>query len=136
MPIRPENKALYPADWPAIARACKERAGWRCEHCGVAHGAIGYRLADGAFVRLGGSWLEAERAAEDARAEGRRVIRIVLTCAHLVDMNPAACEPSNLAALCQRCHNHHDLAFRQANRIANARVGRAHGDLFEEPNDG
>ena len=27
----------YPADWDAIARRVKERAGWRCEHCGHPH---------------------------------------------------------------------------------------------------
>lgn len=30
------NRPLYPVNWPALARACKERAGWICEHCGVA----------------------------------------------------------------------------------------------------
>ena len=31
MPIRPENRALYPKDWPAISLEVRERAGWRCE---------------------------------------------------------------------------------------------------------
>ena len=30
-------KGDYPPDWPEIARAVKERAGWRCEHCGHPH---------------------------------------------------------------------------------------------------
>lgn len=34
MPIKPENRALYPKDWPQISREAKERAGWRCQHCG------------------------------------------------------------------------------------------------------
>jgi len=25
----------YPPSWEQLAQACKERAGWRCEHCGV-----------------------------------------------------------------------------------------------------
>lgn len=36
MPIKPENRALYPADWPTISLAVKERAGWRCMHPGWA----------------------------------------------------------------------------------------------------
>ena len=25
----------YPPSWERLAQACKERAGWQCEHCGV-----------------------------------------------------------------------------------------------------
>lgn len=32
------KRACYPHHWPALALACKERAGWRCEGCGLAHG--------------------------------------------------------------------------------------------------
>lgn len=34
MPIKPENRDRYPADWPAISLAAKERARWRCQHRG------------------------------------------------------------------------------------------------------
>ena len=34
MPIRPENKARYPKDWPSISVAAKDRAGWKCQHLG------------------------------------------------------------------------------------------------------
>lgn len=34
MPIKPENRDRYPADWPAISLAAKERAGWKCQHPG------------------------------------------------------------------------------------------------------
>ena len=30
------NRQLYPPNWKELAQACKERAGWQCEHCGVA----------------------------------------------------------------------------------------------------
>lgn len=36
MPIRPENRARYPKDWPALSLAAKERAGWKCQHQGCA----------------------------------------------------------------------------------------------------
>jgi hypothetical protein len=31
MPIRPENRDRYPANWPEISGAIENRAGWRCE---------------------------------------------------------------------------------------------------------
>jgi len=34
MPIDPKK---YPPDWPEIAEAKKEAAGWRCERCKVRH---------------------------------------------------------------------------------------------------
>jgi hypothetical protein len=32
------NRKQYPRNWRELARACKERARWLCERCGVAHG--------------------------------------------------------------------------------------------------
>lgn len=40
MPIRPENRARYPADWPDIRARIRERSGNRCEctgQCGRVH---------------------------------------------------------------------------------------------------
>lgn len=34
LPIRPENRARYPADWKAISLAARDRARWRCQHPG------------------------------------------------------------------------------------------------------
>jgi 5-methylcytosine-specific restriction endonuclease McrA len=31
------GKGEYPSDWEEIAGQVKERAGWRCEHCGHPH---------------------------------------------------------------------------------------------------
>lgn len=33
------NEHLYPPNWKALAQACKDRAGWVCEHCHIPHGA-------------------------------------------------------------------------------------------------
>lgn len=116
MPIKPENRALYPADWPAIRVRILERDGYRCKHCGVAHRAIGWRGPRGGFhvVATDGN---RQRLAEEQFGRGDlvRLILIVLTIAHLHDMDPRNCADDNLAALCQRCHNRHDLAYRQAN---------------------
>ncbi len=43
MPRR--STGSYPADWPAIAQAIKDTAGWRCVRCGHPHEpAAGYTL--------------------------------------------------------------------------------------------
>jgi hypothetical protein len=34
MPIKPENRARYPKDWPEISHAARARAKWRCQHPG------------------------------------------------------------------------------------------------------
>jgi len=34
------NRRKYPKDWKQLSTACKERAGWCCERCGVAHGTM------------------------------------------------------------------------------------------------
>ena len=87
MPIRPENRARYPADWKARSRFVRfVRARGRCEWCGAAHG-------------------------EPHPATGARV---VLTTAHVHDDRPEAASLLNLAALCQKCHNGHDAAARRA----------------------
>lgn len=56
MPIKPENKQRYPADWPAISRDARERAQWRCQHpgCAARQYAVGHwehRRALGAATR-------------------------------------------------------------------------------------
>ena len=103
MPIRPEDRRLYPPDWPEISRAIREeRAGWRCERCGAANG-LPHPVT--------GS-------------------RVVLTVAHL-DHDPTNNDPSNLRALCQRCHNAHDApmrAWRRRYRLDNGQlaIGEEH----------
>lgn len=41
--------------------------------------------------------------------------KVVLTVAHL-DHTPENCDDSNLRALCQRCHNRYDSAYRAETR--------------------
>lgn len=91
MPIRPENRDLYPRNWREISNAIKDRAGWRCE------GSPAYpdcRVHQGDRHPVTGSV-------------------VVLTVAHL-DHNPANCAPDNLRAWCQRCHNTYDMPNRRA----------------------
>lgn len=114
MPIRPENRDRYPANWKEIREQVRQRAGDRCEGhlglCGVQNGAWGWRELDGSFVFVSFDKDEA------VRKEGRRkLIKIVLTTAHL-DHIPENCDLSNLRFLCQQCHNRYDAPMRAAGR--------------------
>jgi hypothetical protein len=91
MPIRPENRKRYPADWPAISRAIKTRAGWRCE----------------------GSPAYPDCTATHGRPHPVTGSTVVLTTAHL-NHAPEDCRPENLRAWCQRCHNTYDAPHRRS----------------------
>ena len=135
MPIKAENKALYPLNWKTISLEVRQRANMRCEFCGVENYAVGYRDSSGAFHRLGGSgpcdaagegkrwpslepitFSEAREFAEAANtesngrdAEGNRWFVIVLTCAHL-NHDPTDNRLENLKSLCQMDHLAMDAA--------------------------
>ena len=119
-PIKPENRHLYPPrkEWLAIRAEVLARDGNACKECGVPNYAEGFR--DSA-----GNWHDAPGHAADAAAlDGERLVRIVLTIAHL-DHDPRNNgEPGNrpnLAALCQLHHFAHDLHH----HIKNGRRTRA-----------
>ncbi|MCP5197323.1 MAG: hypothetical protein H6974_11130 [Gammaproteobacteria bacterium] len=159
MPIRPEQKALYPKEWATIRDERLKHAQYRCEYCGVPDHAVGYRDQAGTFRPLmgsgpcdaagrGRSWpgygrlpyaeaLEFAKAQNDCQigkqlcdADGNHWIVIVLTIAHLHDPHPANVDPKNLAALCQRCHNKLDAPMRIKNARQRRRAAMASGDLF------
>ncbi len=113
MPISKELKPLYPKNWKAISKDIREnRAGNKCEWCGVENHAIGVRRPDGSFYSPEGMIQEA------MAVDGDKFIKIVLTTAHL-DHNPANNDYSNLASLCQKCHNNYDLPHRLESRRKN-----------------
>ncbi len=136
MPIRPENRARYPKDWPAISRRIRfERAGNKCEDCGVPNYELGGR-DDGKWhkARILGCDRKLPEPGTWAWCDGDkhlRIVRIILTVAHL-DHIPEHCEDDNLKALCQRCHNLYDAAMRRAGIRERARKASAAGDLFGE----
>ncbi len=86
MPISPENKARYPANWKEIRAHILTRAGHKCEWCA----AVNYEPHP-----ISGS-------------------KVVLTIAHL-DHAPEHNHESNLAALCQRCHLRYDAKHHAVN---------------------
>jgi hypothetical protein len=130
MPIRPENRSRYPADWPAIRARILERAGDRCEgspafpDCSAPNG--WYR------VRSSGLLVPPDDiVVEDLPLlSGDKATRIVLTIGHL-DHTPENCDPANLRAWCQRCHLTYDLRHHMQTAYATRRAGRAASDLFE-----
>jgi hypothetical protein len=125
MPIRPECRALYPPNWREISAHIRARAQNRCEWCNVPN----HKL----IARDGERWRVVEGLdAEVAFLDGERVVRIVLTVAHL-DHDPRNCADTNLAALCQRCHNRYDAVKRAAGRRErrDQRAGQKH--LFAAP---
>ena len=109
-PILPINRALYDPDWEAISDRIRfDRAGGRCESCGVEHGAVGARDANGQWRN------QAELEAMTPTAlgalypdlESRQLITIYLQTAHH-DRDPSNNGEFNLMALCQACHLAHD----------------------------
>ena len=137
MPIRPEMKERYPENWQEIRQKILRRAENKCEWCGVKNHWLGGRDPTGQFREA--KYLGCNRAlpspGEWAWCEGwpeqLRIIRIVLTIAHIHDHAPENCDDDNLAALCQRCHNIHDAPMRRAGRFERHRKEKALGDLFE-----
>ncbi|MFE2407040.1 hypothetical protein ACFXDE_01715 [Kitasatospora sp. NPDC059408] len=100
MPIRPENRDRYPADWDAISLDIRtNRAAGRCECLGE----CGRGTHIGRCPNLNGS---------QAYGTGSKV---VLTVAHL-NHTPEDCDPANLRAMCQACHNSYDAPHRRETR--------------------
>ena len=141
MPIKPENRGLYPANWKTEIRPrILARAGDKCERCKAPNGVVicrgegkdegTYMLPEGdVFDATTGEHLGLARGSEYAWA---RMVRVVLTIAHVHDPNPANCADDNLEALCQRCHNRLDVPMRQANAAQTRRLKLAIGELFQE----
>lgn len=103
MPIRAENRCLYPKDWRQISLSIRVRANNICEMEGC--GAV-----NGQPHPLTGS-------------------KVVLTVAHL-DHDPRNCDPLNLKAWCQRCHNTYDAPTRAAGRRSRLRATTVVGELL------
>lgn len=72
----PADKSRYPPNWDAIATAIKDAADWRCRDCGM----------------------QCRRPGEPFDTH-RRTMSV-----HHIDHDPPNVEPSNLIALCARCH--------------------------------
>lgn len=119
MPIRPENRGRYPANWPEISKRIRyDRAQSQCE----CKGECGRGTHEGRCPNR-----------NSGRAYGTNS-RVVLTVAHL-DHTPENCDPANLVAMCQGCHLHYDRQHHAETRAATLRASReAAGQLaLDEP---
>jgi len=139
MPIRAENRWLYPIDWPQVSNAIRfVRAGARCERCRRPHRRHVAHLGDGRWWDgTATGWRDGDGRRIAMRRgtvplAGVRTTYVVLACAHL-DHDPGNNAAANLAALCQRCHMLHDAAEHRWQRWWNAFRRRAIRDLFEDP---
>jgi 5-methylcytosine-specific restriction endonuclease McrA len=137
MPIKPENKARYPADWKQIRASILVRAGDCCEQCkvpnhariarGIGEDATTYMLDTGdVYCHFTGLHLGQCRHSD---YNVGRMTDVVLTIAHL-DHTPENCDPANLKALCQRCHLAYDAEHHKANAQATRRARLNNGELF------
>ncbi len=108
MPIRPENRHLYPKNWPDISRRVRMEANWTCE----------------------GSPTYPDCRASPYKPHPVTGSKVVLTVAHL-DHDPTNNERDNLKCWCQRCHNTYDMPMRRQGMLERERKKRAIGDLFE-----
>lgn len=121
MPIRPENRGRYPADWSEISRRVKvDRAKGRCECAGECGRPYDHLETDERCRNVHG---------QPAYLTGSIV---VLTTAHL-DHTPENCDPGNLKAMCQGCHLHYDRDHHSKTRAESraAELLASHDPLFD-----
>lgn len=154
MPIKPENRELYPDNWDDIRERILLRAQGRCEAViledGSPHpegGAPEHRCDahDGHWIvrAVGRPWLILHQSPDKEDCDYwiqrrlpmsscseeprnyREPVKVVLTIAHL-DHDPTNNEGWNLRALCQRCHNIYDAPHRARNaaRTRREKIGQ------------
>ncbi len=133
------DKSRYPANWDAISLDIRvNRAGGKCEWCGVPNGASVFRkhgtahylldMPDGEVHTPDGSPIRLSELPDGYDYD--KPTRIVLTVHHIGIDDPDGrkgdphdkmdVRPDNLAALCQRCHLLADGPI----HVANARKTR------------
>jgi site-specific DNA-methyltransferase (adenine-specific) len=119
MPIHPDDRHRYPAEWPRISKRIRhDRAGNRCEcsgQCGHDH------RRESTLAHLEPDDRCRARNREPHPVTGSHV---VLTVAHL-DHTPENVDDANLLALCQRCH----LAYDRDHHAKSRSRRRAAGEL-------
>ena len=100
----PINIKNYPSNWKEIAKACKDKANWTCEYCGIQHVTI--RLTAKGFP-----------------------YKEIMTTAHVGANKYDKMECSDLKCLCTRCHLREDLQ----EHIKNRKRSRALDKLRTQP---
>ena len=104
----PIDYKKYPPNWKEIRKRILDRAKDCCEFCGVKNYAIGWRDWKDEWNDLPHSH-EGDVIADEAEEQGYKIIKIILTIAHLDhDEENHNVKDDRLAALCQRCHLRYD----------------------------
>ena len=124
----PINYKEYHPKWSLISRLIRfHRANNRCEWCGVKNYSVGKWDGNTFIPTAGNSCHDAAGDGLLSYKEAKILVKhlneccddnltiIVLTVAH-IDHDKTNNKFSNLAALCQRCHLHHDRHQHAANR--------------------
>jgi len=126
----PIDYKRYPENWQEIRERILIRAGQRrdnngniiheakCEMCGKVHNyEIGY-WKDDEFILIEKSH-HGDIEAEEAEQDGYKIIKIVLTIAHLDhDEENHDVKDERLKAACQRCHLRYDAPEKARRRLA------------------
>ncbi len=102
MPIRPENKHRYPANWKQVVDGIRMRSGDRCE----------------------GSPAYPDCQARNREPHPVTGSLVVLTVGHL-DHTPENCDEDNLMHWCQRCHLTYDSKEHARTAYRTRREGKA-----------
>jgi 5-methylcytosine-specific restriction endonuclease McrA len=139
MPIKPENKHRYPANWKFIRAEILARAGYRCEKCKAPHGKLIARGVDrdaNTYMTEAAEVFDADTGAFIGRCRFSdfnvgKMVGIVLTIAHL-DHTPENNDPENLRAWCQRCHLRYDAQHHAVNARETRRKRKNNLELFDE----
>lgn len=137
----PCNYKDYPPNWKTEIRpAILQRDGHKCKFCqvpdrawicrGMWDGVDVWQNDDGQIFRAdnGEDFGEAYVGEVWSEKDGG-LVKVILTVAHL-DNDLSNNDYSNLAALCQRCHNRHDKGHRQKNAAETRRKNKGLQRLF------
>jgi len=125
----PIDYKKYPVNWKTEIRpAILKRANDCCEFCGLENYSIGYRNENNIWSEIEKSFA-GDMIAEDAREMGYKVIKIVLTIAHL-DHDITNNDYNNLKALCQKCHLNYDKAHHSKNNRVTRNLKKGLQNLF------
>lgn len=104
------KKSEYPPNWKDVIRpTILRRDGYKCQSCGIKHRSLVYVGSKGQYIHVD------EFGAEWANYQGKRVITIYLTVAHL-DQDKTNNDASNLLSLCPRCHSRYDRKYNSLSR--------------------
>jgi len=107
MPIRPEQRALYPKDWKDIVARIRKRSHNRCE------------------------WKDDGKRCKARNGKPHPITgsKVVLTTMHL-DHDPRHNSDGNLLHACQMHHNRYDAPMRRAGIKSRAKAKMALSDMF------